>query len=235
MEERVKQQLNDINRQFYQQFAQSFADTRVAPQPGFSKVEMYLPQECRNLLDVGCGEGRLGRFLLSRQRIKVYDGIDGSKALIEIAKSRVEGRFWHRDLSERGALTGLGKYDGITCLAVLQHIPGRRNRLRLMTEMAEHLSIRGRLVVSTWQFLDSERQRRKIVDWREVGLNPESLESTDYLLTWQRDGRGLRYVNYINEDEVLALASAAGLSTLTTFRADGREGNLNLYSVHQLN
>lgn len=235
MEERVKQQLNDINRQFYRQFAQSFADTRVAPQPGFSEVERYLPQECRNLLDVGCGEGRLGRFLLSRQRIKVYDGIDGSKALIEIAKSRVEGRFWHRDLSERGALAGLGKYDGVACLAVLQHIPGRQNRLRLMMEMAEHLSIASRLVISTWQFLDSERQRRKIVDWHEVGLKPESLDSTDYLLTWQRDGRGLRYVNHIDEDEVLALAGSAGLSTLATFRADGREGNLNLYSVHELN
>lgn len=232
MEESVKRRLADLNREFYRQFARSFAETRRTPQPGFYTLETFLPAGCRNLLDVGCGEGRLGRFLLARRGIKSYDGLDASQALIDIARSQVEGRFWHRDLMEPRALRGLGQYDAIACLAVLQHIPGRENRQRLVTEMANHMMTEGRLLISTWQFLDSDRQRNKIVDWREVGLSPEMLEDNDYLLTWQRDGRGLRYVNYIEEVEIRFLAEQAGLRTLTTFRADGREGDLNLYSVH---
>jgi hypothetical protein len=79
--------------------------------------------------------------------------------------------------------------------------------------------------------MTSERQRKKITDWREVGLQPEQLEANDYLLTWNRGGRGLRYVNYIDEPEMQALSREAGLRLLATFRADGREGNLNLYSL----
>jgi hypothetical protein len=41
----------------------------------------------------------------------------------------------------------------------------------------------------------------------------------------------LRYVCHIDETESELLAEAAGLEVLEHFRADGREGNLNLYVV----
>jgi hypothetical protein len=125
----------------------------------------------------------------------------------------------------------LGLYDCMTCLAVLQHIPGRKQRIRLLTEMATHLASAGRLILSTWQFLTSERQRRKIVGWSEVGLSLDEVEENDYLLTWRKDGLGFRYVCYIDEAEVADLANAAGLALQAMFRADGQEGNLNLYAV----
>lgn len=231
MKESVQRRLADLNREFYRLFARSFADSRSEPQPGFVTLETYLPEKCERLLDVGCGEGRLGRFFLERGSIQHYDGIDASQALLDIASARVEGRFWQRDLLAPRPLDGLGHYACIACLAVLQHIPARENRQRLMGEMAEHLAPDGRLFVSTWQFLDSERQRKKIADWREAGLTPEELEANDYLLTWQRGGRGLRYVNYIDEGELRELARQAGLRIVSVFRADGREGDLNLYGI----
>lgn len=234
MEESVAQRLGDLNREFYHRFASSFADTRRKPQPGFYKLEAYLPPDCRRLLDVGCGEGRLGRFLIGRGRVQTYHGLDESQELLDIASAQIDGQFSCRDLLQPQALGGLGRYDSIACLAVLQHIPGRQNRLRLLIEMGQHLAPDSRLLLSNWQFLDSARQRKKIVDWREAGFSIEELEENDFLLTWRRDGRGLRYVCYIDEAGILALASEAGLRTVATFRADGREGNLNLYSVHEL-
>lgn len=234
MDDSVVRRLGQLNREFYRRFARSFADTRREPQPGFLQLADYLPPRCQGLLDVGCGEGRLGRFLLDHGRVQSYHGLDASQALLDIAGERVEGRFWRRDLLQAGALDGLGRYEAVACLAVLQHIPGRHNRLRLMIEMGQHLAPGGRLLVSTWQFLTSERQRKKVVDWAEAGLAPEMVEANDYLLTWRRGGRGLRYVTYIDEVEIRALAKEAGLETVATFRADGREGDLNLYSVHAL-
>ena len=233
MKDSVVRRLGELNREFYGEFAHSFASTRRVPQPGFSQLENYLPDPCPSLLDVGCGEGRLGRFLLQRGRVQEYHGLDDSQRLLAIAQAEIEGQFWRRDLLQSHPLTGLGRYDAIACLAVLQHIPGRENRLRLMVEMGQHLAPGGRLLLSNWQFLGSERQRKKIVDWREAGLSAEMVEENDYLLTWKRDGRGVRYVSYVDQQEITSLAEQAGLRTTATFRADGREGDLNLYSVHE--
>jgi len=233
MKESVKRRLRELNREFYREFAGSFAETRREPQPGFHTLESYLPANCQSLLDVGCGEGRLGRFLLGRGRLQVYHGLDASQALLDVAGAQIEGEFWRRDLQEDQTLDDLGRYDAVACLAVLQHIAGRDSRQRLMAEMGRHLTPGGRLLVSTWQFLRNERQRKKIVAWSAAGLSAEMVEENDYLLTWQRDGRGLRYVSHIDEVEIRALAQEAGLLTIDTFRADGREGDLNLYSVHE--
>ena len=231
----VQQKLSELNREFYSKFAPSFAVTRSEPQPGFYGLEGYLPESCEKLLDVGCGEGRLGRFLLSREKVSIYHGVDATLELIDLARKGTGGTFWQRDLAQPDALRGLGSYDCIACLAVLQHIPGSDNRVRLLAEMGAHLAIGGRLLLSTWQFLTSERQRKKIVDWSEAGLSQDELEQNDYLLTWSKGGRGLRYVCFIDETELASIATQAGLQIVATFRSDGREGNLNLYSVMSAN
>ena len=118
-----------------------------------------------------------------------------------------------------------------THLAAMQHIPGRDNRAALLREMAAHIANDGRIFLSNWQFARSDRQRRKIVDWEEAGLSMSDLEENDYLLTWQRNGRGLRYVHLLDSAEVKSLAKAASLAVVDEYYDDGKEGNLNLYSI----
>lgn len=224
-------QLLALNRAFYDTVAEPFARSRARPQPGFTLLLDHLPQPCPHLLDVGCGEGRLGRFLLERNAIEQYTGVDFSAALLEKAAANTPGIFIERDLSQPGCLDGLGPFDAIACLAVLQHIPGWENRVRLLQEMRTHVGERGRVILSTWQFTESERQRRKIVDWSEVGLSEDELELGDYLLTWQRGKKALRYVHLVDAEETLALAHATGFQVLHQFRSDGKEERLSLYSV----
>lgn len=232
MEPDVAQRLLKLNRDFYTLFADPFARTRTRPQPGFGPLLEYLPDPCPRFLDVGCGEGRFGRFLLARHPHVTYHGIDFSEELLEHARRSIpSGVFYRRNLSTRGALDGLGRYPGMAGLAMLQHIPGWENRLRLIREMAGHLEEAGRMFLSTWQFLDSERQRRKIARWNQVGLHPDDLEDGDYLLTWRGEGFAFRYVAFIDLPAVERLAQEAGLRLLAHFRSDGREGNLNLYAV----
>jgi SAM-dependent methyltransferase len=231
MQADVVQKLLTLNQTFYNDLADPFAESRIRPQPGFHKLLENLPDPCDYLLDVGCGEGRLGRFLLARRKIRWYTGVDFSAELLAKAEAITMGDFHQRDMSRPGCLYGLGAFQAVTCLAALQHLPGRESRLNLLNEMKLALAPNGRILISNWQFLNSERQRRKIVDWSNVGLTADDVGPEDYLLTWQRDGYGLRYVAMIDEKETAVLAEAANLQIINQFYSDGKEGNLSLYTV----
>lgn len=232
MREEVRSQLLKLNRAFYSEFAGPFTLSRANPQPGFERLLPYLPQQCERLLDAGCGEGRFGRFLQVRCPHIAYIGVDFSEALLASVRESVAGAtVYRRDLSRSGSLDGLGQFDFVVCLAVLQHIPGREQRVGLLREMAERLQPGGSVALSTWQFLNSERQRRKIVPWHEAEIEAGAVEEGDYLLSWRSGGFGLRYVAYIDGPEIARLAQGAGLRVVDCFHSDGLEGDLNLYTV----
>lgn len=231
MDAATREQLLALNRSFYEALAVPFRRTRARPQPGFERLLAHLPVPCWSALDIGCGEGRFGRFLKDRCDLERYVGVDFSPALLHFAEKGISGDFFERDLAAHGALADLGQFDLVVALAVLQHIPGRTQRARLLREMGEHLEPHGRIFLSTWQFLDSPRQQRKVVDWSVVDIVPEKVEENDFLLTWQSGGFALRYVAYIGPDELAHLVQQAGLKIQQQFRSDGKEGDLNLYAV----
>lgn len=231
MKEEVVQKLLALNRHFYDAYADDFSLTRRPINPGFEGLLAALPQPCDRLLDVACGNGRFGHYLQENEAIGAYVGVDFSSGLLDIAPSLAQGAFYERNLVEPGCLTGLGQFQAVSFLAALHHIPGWTNRVRLLQEIRDHLTDDGRLLLSTWQFMDSERQRRKVADWAEVMLSAADVEENDYLLTWQRGGFSYRYVCLINEAAVAELAAAAGFSIWGQYRRDGREGNLSLYTI----
>ncbi len=231
MRPEINQKLLALNQTFYDSFAGSFSQTRRPANPGFARLLAALPASPVDLLDVACGNGRFGRYLRQKGALRSYTGVDFSEKLLQMAQAAAGGPVYRRDLSRPGSLTGLGQFDVVACLAALHHIPGRENRIQLLREMGARLRQNGRLFLSTWQFMDSPRQRRKLRDWSEIGLSAADVEANDYLLTWQRDGFSYRYVCLIDEAEMAALAQAAGLTLVEQFRSDGREGNLGLYGV----
>jgi SAM-dependent methyltransferase len=227
----IVRQLIALNRTFYEQLADPFARSRAAPQPGFTRLLDWLPDPCQRVLDVGCGNGRFADFLRGNGVTAAYVGVDFSLTLLDKAGGQPDRIFHACDLSQPGCLADLGQFDLVVCLAVLQHIPGRANRQRLLSEMGACLAKNGRIFLSNWQFMDSPRQRRKRQAWPQIGLSPDDVEANDYLLNWQRGGYGLRYVCQIDADETTFLAQAANLRQVAQFRSDGREGNLSLYTV----
>jgi 2-polyprenyl-3-methyl-5-hydroxy-6-metoxy-1,4-benzoquinol methylase len=220
-----------LNQEFYSRFAAPFADSRSSPQPGFNQLLQHMPDLHDRVLDVGCGNGRFGQFLAAADYAFTYTGIDFTAEFLVLADGNVKGDFYERDISRPGYLDGLEQFDLVVCLATMQHVPGRSNRIAMLREMKLHLAPQGRIFLANWQFLDSPRQRRKIREWAMVGIGDADIELGDFLLSWQREGQGLRYVCAIDEEETAHLASAANLEFVAQYRSDGKEGILNLYTV----
>ena len=226
--------LIEINRRFYRDFAAAFDSTRARLQPGVEEMLADLLPAAR-ILDLGMGNGNLYQRLAQAGFQGEYTGLDFSPNLVRIAAgasgSSKKARFEVRDLSAQGWDADLdGSFDRILAFAVLHHLPVALARA-VLTRCRELLAPGGRMLLSCWQFLRSERWRGRIQDWSQVGLDRRALDPDDYLLDWQNGGQGLRYVHFYDEHSLHRLAGSTGFRVCETFYSDGKEGDLGLYQV----
>lgn len=236
MKDEIAEQLMRLNQNFYDQLAAPFDRSRFEPQFGFVAALQFLPERPLSLLDVGCGNGRFAYFMSNNSRLERYVGLDFSEGLLALAEEQFADlpepiRFEVADIGQPGFAGRYGQFDLVASLSAMHHIPQKRRRAALLKEMAAHLTPDGMLLLCNWQFMDSPRQRRKILDWGEIGLERDQVEENDYLLSWKRGGYGRRYCCHIGPEETAWLAQAAGLEIVQQYREDGRERNLTLYTL----
>jgi tRNA (uracil-5-)-methyltransferase TRM9 len=236
MENVVIQKILDLNRQFYQTFAVQFSATRQRLQPG---VKHWLPSllKMSSILDLGCGNGELARQLGQNHFAGKYIGLDFSPGLLAESQQELpaglEAQFHQADLSQAGWERGLdeGSVDAVLALAVLHHLPGDHLRRSVLRQVRRLLAPQGVLMLSNWQFLNSERLRKHIQPWAKVGLAEAQVDPGDYLLDWRSGGMGLRYAHHFSEAELVELAADTSFSICTSFYSDGENGRLSIYQV----
>jgi tRNA (uracil-5-)-methyltransferase TRM9 len=251
MESATAGRLNALTREFYDQHAEAFANSRPRLASGVRRVLAQVKTGAR-VLEVGCGDGKVARWLARHAAPAFYLGVDGSQAMLERARqysaldAAKTGRqpppayrlgdetFVYADLAapEWGAVLPKLPYDLILAFAVFHHLPRFETRARLMRDLAGRLAPGGRLAMSNWQFLRSPKLRQHVVPWAALGMSEAEVEPGDYLLSWERQGRrGVRYVHLLDEAEARRLAQQAGLQVLEIFSADGVSGDLAEYVV----
>ena len=242
----MKAKLNAINREFYSRFAREFSKMRSEGAHEMGRIVSRIKTGSR-VLDVGSGNGRMGIRLVREDEHLRYVGIDSCEELLKIARDSVSLEldpnaasrvtFVPVDIIDSKWVEAVRKESSLECfdvvllIAVLHHVPGREERRRILCQAREILASKGRIIVSAWQFPESERMQKKIVPWITIGIDDKELEPSDALLVWRRGGIGYRYCHWISESELDELAESAGLSILETFRSGGYEGNLSLYGV----
>jgi tRNA (uracil-5-)-methyltransferase TRM9 len=249
MKATVLKQLDHINQEFYQNYSESFSQTRGKLQSGVQKILQQIPAR-GNWLDVGCGNGNLAHAWGKKGISGLFFGIDFSPGLIADARKELpfltvdqKIAFAQVDLTEKNWAADLPKvrWNGVFCFAVLHHIPGEKRRENICMYIRE-LLLRGDCCwVSVWQPRNSPRLEKRIQPWENVGLCSADVELGDVLMDWRahqtskKSNPALRFVHIFTLDELSALAAASGFSVTETFLSDGKEGNLGLYQKWVVN
>lgn len=224
--------LQQLNHEFYQNFADDFSATRQRLQQGVLKVISGIPGK-GNVLDIGCGNGELAAELIEHGFQGNYLGLDFSAGLlnhtpqtgntnIEFREADLMDDFWAERLPEKS-------FDYILSFAVFHHIPAQHTRIRILKQIHSLLKEDGQFIFSNWQFLNSPRLAARVQPWSTIGLQGSDLEQNDYLMDWRRGGQGLRYVHSYTLDELSILAESAGFVIQESFYSDGHENRLGLY------
>lgn len=241
MDSQTQNRLIDLNRQFYNQFAGSFSETRNRAQPGVRQRITAL-KGAASILDVGCGNGTLARALERAGYTGAYLGVDISAGLLDSARQGLgpteqgEYAFQQVDLSAPDWPQVLPQqhYEALVSFAVLHHLPGDDLRLRTAQIFHSLAAPQAPVAVSVWQWQNSPRLAKRVVPWTEVDLAPEDVDEGDVLLDWRASGQvGLRYVHTFSEASLTHLAKRAGFKVNESFLSDGKPGNLALYQVWQ--
>ena len=224
-----------INRSFYRQHAADFSRTRRQAWAGWRELLPLLHGRAR-LLDVGCGNGRFGRFWAGANPGAPlhYHALDASLPLLReaahalrafpMAKTRLE---W-RDIFNNPPRHG--RYPLVALLGVLHHIPARARRAALLRALAARLTDDGVLIVTFWRFGEDARIRGRTLSWPP--RLAEQVETNDFLLPWgDGDTGAIRYCHHFDETEERELIAESGLSLAQSFAADGTSGALNAYRI----
>lgn len=244
MNDKTAAMLVEINHQFYQSCARSFSKTRRRVQPGVKRsIAGYLQHTIPSqILDVGCGNGELAKVISEKGTSGTYIGIDFSDALIREFTPANTGadfqiRWLVRDLMRPDWYEGLGQgsFDRILCFAVLHHIPGLNNQLRILKDIRQLLKSDGILIFSVWQFLSSQKLVHRIQSWDTVGMHDSDVDEGDYLLDWRADGNldCLRYVHHFTSNNLEEMRRECKYKQIEQFLSDGVNDQLGLYNVWQ--
>jgi tRNA (uracil-5-)-methyltransferase TRM9 len=233
MKKEIAAQLIEINRLFYQKFGAAFSRTRGRIQPGVRQIIDRIGQDAP-LLDVGCGNGEFVRQLAENGHRAPVLGVDFSLPLLKDAVRIPDGfpaTFRELDITLPEWEVESGKWKVITCFATLHHIPSEEIRVNILRNIYERLTDDSEFIFSTWQFLNSERLKKRIQPWDMVGMNAAEVDEGDYLLDWRSEGTGYRYAHQYTEAELAALATKSGFKIIDQFYSDGATGNLGLYQI----
>ncbi len=240
MDDATARQLNALTLAFYRDEAEAWDAHRGGPWPGWDRLLPHLPEsEPLDVLDVGCGNGRFGRYLAGHRRIARYVGVDGCEPLLDRVRSnppeadRVE--LVAADFIEGTAETALprGRFDLVALFGVLHHVPSDAWRRGLVEASAARVAPGGLLALTAWRFAEVPSLRQRALAPEEIatltGLDPGRLGPDDYLMPFGPRRSTVRYARALDAPGLAELASGLGLDPIERYTADGRDTATNLY------
>ncbi len=221
-------------REDYNRIAQHFSQTRQHAWPEF-KYFSSLIKDGQNILDWGCGNGRM-IFCLKDKKVK-YFGIDQSLGLLKIARKNFasetkSGRVKFFCTATKNKNFAPEFFDLVFIIASLFHLPSEESRLNLLQKIYKEMKIGGKLVVTVWNFASDWARAKAKKDWQKIGEN-------DFLIPWKNpEGQVLaeRYYHYFTRDELENLLIKAGFKvkslkfTKNSVWSDSKSGQ-NLIAV----
>ncbi|MFA6426943.1 MAG: class I SAM-dependent methyltransferase [Candidatus Magasanikbacteria bacterium] len=191
-------------KDIYNKIASFFSDTRKYVRESEKELVKYT-KDGDNMLDLGCGNGKL-YHLFDKMQV-TYTGMDLSGELLAIARKKwSEVVFVEGNMAETFPFQN-NTFDIIYCIAAFHHLPDKETRLKALGEMKRVLKKDGRLIMKNWN-LGSDWANKKVEKgkYTKIGDN-------DFIVPW-RDPQGNilgdRYYHSFTEDELKQLFEESG-------------------------
>ncbi len=232
MKKKVTRRLIDLTKEGYDRIAEEFTGSRSYIWPVMKYLQKYVEQGSR-ILDVGCGNGRL--FELFKNGNYEYTGMDISPEIIRLAKKKWLKEGEVPDFVISDVTTEIPfrdhRFDVVFMIAVLNHIPSEKQRIRALKNIYRVLSPRGLLLMTNfnlWKFSTFQKgllkytiKKIKIQDeeWeRRFGFKKRDLGLRDVITEW-KGGKKKAYLYYhaFSKLEMRCLAKKTHYRVLENF------------------
>lgn len=174
-----------------------------------------------------CAEGELG--LAADASASSHTSVTVDFQELDVMNALLSGK----DLAEE--LTA-PPCDIAVSFGFMHHVPGERNRERVLSALLDKVKPGGFVMVSFWQFMNSPTLAERARETTAAGLEKwglPALDADDYLVGWQDAPGVYRYCHSFDERQIDALLASVAARTMPVarFEADGRTGDLNAYAV----
>ncbi|HEX7586095.1 MAG TPA: class I SAM-dependent methyltransferase [Patescibacteria group bacterium] len=199
--------------QGYDRIAEKFSETRKRFWVDLEFIKDYVSGG-ENVLDYGCGNGRLLE-LFSGKNID-YTGLDISGKMINIAKGKYsDPMVKFRKITSFDSLTFPGNYfNAVYSIAVFHHLPSRSLRQKVAKELYRVTQSGGVIVISVWNLWQKKYYGDILVNWANKLVGRSQLDWNDCWIDF-KDNRGNvfnRYHHAFGKRELGRLFSRAGFS-----------------------
>lgn len=151
----------------YDLIADKFSQTRKHFWAELEFIRSYIKAD-DNVLDFGCGNGRLLAFLKEKSNIN-YQGVDVSTGLIEKAKelnSDENAIFSKINPSQTSLAFEDNFFNAVYSIAVFHHIPSKELRLYLAKELFRITKREGVVVITVWNLWQEKYKKNIFKNWK---------------------------------------------------------------------
>jgi ubiquinone/menaquinone biosynthesis C-methylase UbiE len=214
---KVQQNYNDI--------AEEFSHTRVYPWKDIDILTKYI-KEGDNVLDIGCGNGRLNESLKDKKIF--YNGIDNSINLIIKAQHKYPEQYFQIGDMLKLPFVKM-EFDVAMAIAVFHHIPSFALRKEALLEVRRVLKPHGYLLMTNWNLWQPKYRLLIYQNYLLKILGIRDLDWGDVFIPWKTP-RGIvrqkRYYHAFTLNELEKLATAARFKIVGQFYSSYKAYNI---------
>ena len=200
--------------QGYDRIAEKFSETRKRFWGDLEFIQDYAGSG-NNILDYGCGNGRLLE-LFSGKNID-YTGLDISGKMINIAKGKYsDPLIKFRKITSFDSLTFPGNYfNAVYSIAVFHHLPSASLRQKVAKELYRVTQPGGFIIITVWNLWQKKYLKNILINWANKMIFKSSLDWNDCWIDF-KDNQGNifnRYHHAFKKKELENLFNEAGFTT----------------------
>ena len=225
MEKEIANEILSETEIGYDSISEKFSQTRKHFWRGLESIKSYT-QRGDNVLDYGCGNGRLLE-LIGRVPDVQYYGLDVSQKFINIANNTHNEPNFHFDKIEPSQPSLAFEdnfFNTVYCIAVFHHFPSREYRCGVARQLYEKTKPGGRIVVTVWHLWQKKYFKNIMKNWFAKIKRQSDLDWNDCQISF-KDNQGKRFDRFhhaFTKRELANLFEDAGFEIEKCGVPDGR-------------